>query len=249
MKCKDRILRAGLRENSGPPVRQAAVWKICDRSLPPLLLGSGRRRRRRGFLRAAAARAVDARGGAPLGEDVRLLAEAVADGGVEAADDFAGLRDQTAGADGVADVGHSVVGLLRALANDGGEIGRQVGDESGGDVVGDESGGGDGILQVVEEIGGGGKDFAVGVAAEAEIRGESGFRARNGAGGAGDGFEVVPDFREQVIPRCGGGAGGDAGETIPAAGGNVTSPGALPSRPGARCDLQWRLLWTVPEAL
>ena len=157
---------------------------------------------------------MDARGGAPLSDDVRLLAEAVADGGVERGEDFARFLNEVAGADGVADVFDFVVGLFRALALDRGEIGRQVGDETGGHVVGDEFGDGGGILQVAEESGGTGEDFSVGVVAEAEVGGKSWFRAGDGAGGAGNGFKVFPDFREQVVAGPGGGAGGDAGNGI-----------------------------------
>lgn len=41
-----------------------------------------------------------------------------------------------------------------------------------------------------------------------------GFRAGNGAGGLGDGEEVLPDLVEEVVPRIGGGTGRDAGGGI-----------------------------------
>ena len=59
--------------------------------------------------------AVDAGGGGPLGEDDGIVAEFIADGGVEDGDEIASLADLGAGAGGLADVAGAVIGLLGAL--------------------------------------------------------------------------------------------------------------------------------------
>ena len=75
-----------------------------------------------GFGVAAAAGVADAGGGAPLGEDLGLGAEEVADGGVEALDERAAFLDEGAGLGGVADVGGLIVGLFAAFAGDVAEM-------------------------------------------------------------------------------------------------------------------------------
>jgi len=74
---------------------------------------------------------MDAGGGAPFGQDFRLVAEAVADGGVEALEQGAAFGDQPAVAHGAAGGVLSVARLGVGLVRDGGEIGLQVGDETG----------------------------------------------------------------------------------------------------------------------
>lgn len=62
-----------------------------------------------------------------------------------------------------------------------------------------------------EEIVRRGEDADVGVVAEAEAGGKAGFLEIDGAGGGGDGFEILPDFVKELLKCWGGGAGRSAG--------------------------------------
>lgn len=105
---------------------------------------------------------MDAGGGGPLGEDDGVVAEFVADGGVERLDKFAGFADLAGGLGGAADVPDPVTGLLAFFPGDEGDIRLEFGDERGVDRVGLEfrEGGGGGELQ--EEILRRGQDRALG---------------------------------------------------------------------------------------
>lgn len=147
----------------------------------------------------------DAGGGAPLGEDLGVGA----DGGVETLDQRAAFLNEGAGLGGVADVCELVVGLFAAFAGDFAEIGLEGGDEVRGEEIGDELGDGGGVFEVLEEIVGRGEDLRVGVVSEAEAGGEAGLLEIDGAGGARDGFEIVPDLVEEMFqgPGCRAGRG------------------------------------------
>jgi hypothetical protein len=167
-----------------------------------------------GHFWSAAAGAVDAGGGAPLGEDFWGLAEAVTDGGVEAADEVAGLADEGGGACSATDVFDLVVRLFGSFVADGNEVVLQVGYEIRRQGVGDKFGHGVGVCEVRKEGGGSGEDLAVGVSAESEFHGKAGFLFTNGAGGGGNDLEVIPYFGEEVIFRTGSWAGRVSGVRV-----------------------------------
>lgn len=151
---------------------------------------------------------MDAGGGAPLGEDFWGIAEAVADGGVEAADEVAGLADKGGGASGAADVFDLVVGLFCSPIADRDEVVLEVGHEVRGQGVGDEFLHGRGVCEVREEGPGGGENLAMGFLAESEFNAKAGFLFADGAGGGSDDFEVFPDLGQVVVSRTGRGTGG-----------------------------------------
>ena len=156
--------------------------------------------------------AADVGGGAPLGEDFGIAAEAVADGAVEALDEEAGFLDEGADAGGGACVGLEILVLLGAETADGLEVVPKVLDEVRIHGEGGEFGDDGAVREMGEEGFGVGEDLALGVRAEGEGGIEAGVSFEgDGAGGGGDGFKVLADFFEEGgLGRCGG-AGGVTG--------------------------------------
>ncbi len=103
------------------------------RALPPGggLVSDDRGLGWRGFVFGGTGGAADAGGGGPLGEELGVAAELVADGCVEALDEFAGLFNLIPGEGGFADVVDEVFGLFGFLAGDGVDIVLEIGDEGG----------------------------------------------------------------------------------------------------------------------
>lgn len=164
----------------------------------------------RGFVFGGTGGAADAGGGGPFGEELGVAAEFVADGGVEALDECAGLFDLVAGEGGFADIVDEVAGLLGFLSGDGSNIGLEIGDEVGVHGVGDELRGDGGIPEVDEEGLGGGDGLALGVVPEDEVGIEARFGHGDGFGGVLDGFEDFADLRDEGGFGAGGGAPGVA---------------------------------------
>ena len=74
--------------------------------------------------------AVDVRGGGPLGEDFRVAAETVGDGGIVGFQKGAGFDDEDSDASRFANGVDLVFFLFAAFAVDEGEIGNEVIDEA-----------------------------------------------------------------------------------------------------------------------
>ena len=130
---------------------------------------------------------MDAGCGGPFGEDDRIAAEAVVDGGVEAFDENARFFDEFAIVGVVADIATAVVGLLGFFLIDGSEVVFEVGDKIGGHGVGDEFGSNGWVFQLGEERFCCGDDFPMGVFTYAKIDSEAGLLAGDGASGIGNG--------------------------------------------------------------
>lgn len=144
----------------------------------------------------------------PFGEGGGLIAEFVGDGGVQDFEQIVAFLDETANFLGIASIFAFILDLLLASHADGGEVGLEVGDEVGWQVVGDEFGGDAGLGEFLEEGIGRLDGGTLGVIAHFERGAEAGLIVIDGAGGFGDGEEVGAHLVDLALLFGGGRAGG-----------------------------------------